>query len=82
MMMDYHRNNLNGLIANEIKLGMMIPVIISRTSDGIEVTKRIGLNVMVQTMIFFVEFAGIIMDIPVPLLIIDRGGRSVMSQYF
>jgi hypothetical protein len=46
--MGYHRNDLNSLVGNKIKLGMMIMAIRSRTSDGIGVTKGIGLNFMVQ----------------------------------
>ncbi len=49
--MEYHGNELNSLVGNEIELGMMIPMIRSRTSVGIEVTKGIGLRVMVQTTI-------------------------------
>jgi hypothetical protein len=48
MRMESHRSELNSLGGNEIKLGMMISTIISRMSVGIEVTKGIGLNVMVQ----------------------------------
>ncbi len=49
--MELHMNELNSLVGNEIELGMMIPMIKSRTSDGIEVTKGMGYDVMVQTAI-------------------------------
>jgi hypothetical protein len=41
MRMEYHGNEFNGLVGNEIELGMMILTSISRTSAGIEVTKGI-----------------------------------------
>ncbi len=46
--MEYHGNELNSLVSNEIELGMMILMIRSQTNDGIKVTKGIGLNVYVQ----------------------------------
>jgi hypothetical protein len=72
---------LNSLVGNNSELGMVIPTIISQTNDGIKVTKVIGLNVMVQMAIFFGEFTGVIMDILVQLLIINRRGVSVMSEH-
>jgi hypothetical protein len=72
---------LNSLVGNNSELGMVIPTIISQTNDGIKVTKVIGLNVMVQKAIFFGEFTGVIMDILVQLLIINRRGVSVMSEH-
>jgi hypothetical protein len=60
---------------------MMILMFISRTGAGIEVTKGIRLNVMVQTTTLFVELTRVIMGVPVPLMIIDWRNISVMSEY-
>jgi hypothetical protein len=51
--MESHRNELNRLVANGAELGMMISTIISWISACIEVTKGIGLSVMVQIMIIY-----------------------------
>jgi hypothetical protein len=51
--MEYHRNEYS-LVGNEIEQGMMIPMIRSRTSVGIAVTKGIGLNVYGSTICILV----------------------------
>jgi hypothetical protein len=47
--MEYHGNDLNSFVGNDIKLGMIIPTIRSRISVGIEVTTGIRLNVYSST---------------------------------
>jgi hypothetical protein len=40
MGMESHGNDLNGLVGNEIELGIVIPIITSRTSAGVEEQKE------------------------------------------
>ena len=67
------------LAGNEIELGMEIPTIEPRASN-MPMTKGITYVVItVRPIKFFVEYVGTNMGIQVPLLVIDRGGVSVMS---
>ena len=70
-------------VGNEIKLGMEIPMIESRTCN-ISRDKGIKLQALKVLMIteVIVEYAGVSTDLQVPLLIIDRRRVSIMSALF
>src|SRR3954466_9997266 len=79
----YHGNKKRVHVGNEIKLGMGIPMIKSRTCN-ISQDKGIELhayNVHTITEVI-VERVGVSKDLQVPLLIIDRRGISIMSTIF
>ena len=69
------------LVSNEIELGMIIPLIRSRTSPVSMRRREWNTTCMVQS-IYFRKRTGVIMDIQVPLMIIDRRVVSVMSGVF
>jgi hypothetical protein len=74
---------LNCLVGNEIELDMMIPMIISRTSVGIEVTKGIGVNIMVKmTIISSWNTYGSPWFSRLSLVIIDQRVISIMYMLF
>src|SRR3954463_13492812 len=79
----YHGNEKRGDVGNEIKLGMEIPMIESRTCN-ISRDKRIELHAYkVHTITeVIIEYVGVSADLQVPLLIIDRRGFSIMSALF
>ena len=79
----YHGNEKRLHVGNEIKLGIWIPMIESRTciiswDKGI---KLLTLKVLTITEVI-VECVGVSMDLEVPLLIIDLRGVSIMSALF
>ena len=79
----YHGNEKRVHVGNEIKLGMEIPMIESRTcniSRDKEI-KLLALKVLTITEVI-VECVGVSMDLQVPLLIIDRRRVSIMSALF
>jgi hypothetical protein len=51
--MESHGNEFNSLVGNDIELGVVILMIKTRTSVGIEVTKGMRLDVMVEMMITY-----------------------------
>ena len=79
----YHGNKKRVHVGNEIKLGMEIPMIESRTCN-ISRDKGIELHAYkVHTITeVIVEYVGVSTDLQVPLLIIDRRGVSIMSILF
>src|SRR3954463_2238716 len=79
----YHWNKKRVHVGNEIKLGMEIAMIESRTCN-ISRDKGIELHAYkVHTIIeVIVECVGVSTDLQVPLLIIDRRGVSIMSTLF
>ena len=79
----YHGNEKRVHVGNEIKLGMEIPMIESRTCN-ISRDKGIELHAYkVHTITeVIVECVGVSTDLQVPLLIIDRRGFSIMSTFF
>ena len=79
----YHGNEKRVHVGNEIKLGMGIPMIESRTCN-ISRDKGIELHAYkVHTITeVVVEYVGVSTDLQVPLLIIDRRGVSIMSTLF
>src|SRR3954463_5999709 len=79
----YHRNEKRVHVGNEIKLGMGILMIESRTCN-ISRDKGIELHAYkVHTITeVIVEYMGVSTDVQVPLLIIDRRGVSIMSTLF
>ena len=70
-------------VGNEIKLGMEIPMIESRTCN-ISREKGIELHAYKVHMIteVVVEYVEVSTDLQVPLLIIDQRGVSIMSTLF
>ena len=79
----YHGNEKRVHVGNEIKLGIWIPMIESRTCI-ISRDKGIKLQALkVLTIIeVIIEYAGVSMDLQIPLLIIDLRGVSIMSALF
>src|SRR4051812_1239566 len=79
----YHGNEKRVHVGNEIKLGMEIPMIESRTCNILR-GKGIELHAYkVHTITeVIVEYVGVGMDLQVRLLIIDRRGVSIMSTLF
>src|SRR3954470_12322928 len=75
----YHGNKKRVHVGNEIKLGMEIPMIESRTCN-ISRDKGIDLHAYkVHTITkVIVQYVGVNTDLQVPLLIIDRRGVSIM----
>ena len=79
----YHGNEKRVHVGNEIKLGIWIPMIESRTciisrDKGI---KLLALKVLTIIEVI-VEYAGVSVDLQVPLLTIDLRGVSIMSALF
>ena len=67
------------LAGNEIELGMKTPTTESRASN-ISMTKGITyVDIGVRPVKIFMEYVGTNMSIQVSLLVIDRGGVSIMS---
>ena len=79
----YHGNEKRVHVGNEIKLGMEIPMIESRTCN-LSRDKGIELHAYkVHTITeVIVECVGISMGLQIPLLIIDLRGVSIMSALF
>src|SRR3954470_20473198 len=79
----YHGNKKIVHVGNDIKLGMEIPMIESRTCN-ISRDKGIELHAYkVHTITeVIVEYVGVNTDLQVPLLIIDRRGVSIMDALF
>ena len=70
------------LVGNEIELGIVIPMIGSRTSK-VSRDKGMGYDVYGSNVhVIFVECVRVIMGIQIPLMIIDRRGVSIMSACF
>ena len=69
------------LVGNEIELGIVIPMIRSRTSK-VSRDKGKGYGVYGSNdHVLFVKCVGFIMGIQIPLMIIDQRGVSIMSAY-
>src|SRR5215216_6974146 len=79
----YHGNEKRVHVGNEIKLGMVIPMIQSRTCN-ISRDKGIDLHAYkVHTITeVIVEYVGVSTDLLVPLPIIDWRGVLIMSTLF
>src|SRR3954470_5678757 len=79
----YHGNEKRVHVGNEIKLGMEIPMIESRTCN-ISRDKGIELHAYkVHTIIeVIIECVGVNKNLKVPLLIIDQRGVSIMFTLF
>ena len=79
----YHGNEKRVHVGNEIKLGMEILMIESRTCN---ISRDKGKNLLALKVLTItevvVECVGISMDLQVPLLIIDRRRVSIMSALF
>ena len=78
------QNELRVLTGNEIELGIAIPTIESRVSKisrdkGNCVRIIVVHDIVVQPIKMFVECVGVIMDILVPLMVIDQRDVLIMS---
>ena len=74
----------NVVLRNEIELGIVIPTIKSRVSKisrdkGNCIQIIVVHDMVVQPIKIFVECVGVIMDILVPLMVIDWRGFLIMS---
>ena len=81
--MSYHRTSKRVLVRNEIEQGMVDTDDWISDKYNIARQRELVTTLMVHTITrFIVEYIGVITDLQIPLLIIDRRGVSIMSVLF